>query len=498
MNSQQIPFVQSKVPGSQITPTMNILVTGANGYIGRRLIPVLINNGHRVYASIRDKGRYNNKYNLPDDQILKIDLLETKNNDDLPKEIDATYYLVHSMTGGRGFEEREKKVAENFVKVIERTDCKQIIYLTGIVNADRLSPHLQSRLEVEKILEGGKIPLTALRAGIIVGSGSASFEIIRDLTEKLPVMVAPKWVQTKTEPIAIRNVIQFLTGVLGQEQYHHQSYDISAKEILTYKEMLLGFAKVRGLKRWIFTIPLMTPKLSSYWLYFITSTSYKLASHLVESMKVDVIARPNNLATELGIELIGYEEAVRLAFQRIEQKMVISSWKDAFSTSKTNLDLMDQMEVPVYGCFYDKKKRTLKKDDRQKVLERIWSIGGDTGWYYGTFLWKIRGLLDKFAGGIGLRRGRTHPLEIYPGDALDFWRVIVADKEKGHLLLFAEMKLPGEAWLEFKLKEESDCLILEQNATFRPLGLLGRVYWYLVLPFHYFIFNGLINKISRS
>ena len=477
---------------------MNILVTGANGYIGRRLIPVLISNGHRVYASVRDKGRYNNKYNLPEDQILRIDLLETKNNDRIPAEIDATYYLIHSMTGGRGFEEREKKVAENFIKLIEKTKCKQIIYLTGIVNADRLSPHLQSRLEVEKILEGGKIPLTALRAGIIVGSGSASFEIIRDLTEKLPVMVAPKWVQTKTEPIAIRNVIQFLTGVLGQEQYYNRSYDISAKEIFTYKEMLLGFAKVRGLKRWIFTIPLMTPKLSSYWLYFITSTSYKLASHLVESMKVDVIARPNNLATELGIELIGYEEAVRLAFLRIEEKMVISSWKDAFSTSKTDPDLMGQVEVPRYGCFYDKKTRKLKKADQQKVIERIWSIGGDTGWYYGTFLWKIRGMLDKFAGGIGLRRGRTHPFEIYPGDALDFWRVIIADKEKGHLLLFAEMKLPGEAWLEFKLREESDHLILEQNAIFRPLGLLGRIYWYLVLPFHYFIFNGLINKISKS
>ena len=370
---------------------------------------------------------------------------------------------------------------------------KQVVYLSGIVNSDDLSKHLESRKNVEDILSGNTFALTTLRAGIIVGSGSASFEIIRDLVEKLPVMITPRWLKTKCQPIAIRNVIDFLSGVLGKTETYNQSYDIGGPDILSYKDMLLRFAKIRGLKRRILVVPLMTPKLSSYWLYFVTSTSYALAKNLVNSMKVEVICRPNNLAELLGIKLIDYNTSIKMAFGKIEQNQVLSSWKDAQTSGILSKGLSQYIEVPVNGCFKD--IRTIQLKNAAQALDKVWSIGGKTGWYYGNHLWKIRGFLDQLIGGVGMRRGRRSSLDIFPGDALDFWRVLLADKKEKRLLLYAEMKLPGEAWLEFKI-DEKNCLI--QTATFRPLGILGRLYWYAVLPFHGFIFKGMIGKLSEE
>lgn len=476
---------------------MNILLTGANGYIGQRLLPVLLEENHHIYACVRDPNRMTNVVKTPNLNIIQLDLLCTPDPGKLPENIDVAFYLVHSMAGSGDFQEKEERSASNFLKLLEGTNCKQIIYLSGIVNADELSKHLSSRLAVEKTLGYGVIPLTVLRAGIIVGSGSASFEIIRDLVEKLPVMIAPRWLDTKCQPIGVRNVIHFLCGVMGKEKHFNKKYDVGGPDILTYKEMLLQFAEVRGLKRWIFTLPVMTPRLSSYWLYFITSTSYSLATHLVDSMKVDVIAEPNNLAKELNIDLQSYKEAVKLAFRRIEQHMVVSSWKDAFISSNLTSELMKYMEVPAFGCFKDEKSRPIGKE-KDKVINTLWSIGGHTGWFYANFLWKIRGYMDKLVGGVGLRRGRTSNIAIYPGDALDFWRVLVADKKEGRLLLFAEMKLPGEAWLEFNITHSDGQYHLQQTATFRPLGIWGRIYWFGVLPMHYFVFNGMINNIINS
>jgi hypothetical protein len=349
---------------------------------------------------------------------------------------------------------------------------------------------------VEEILRTGDIPVTALKAGIIVGSGSSSFEIIRDLTEKLPVMIAPRWLNTKTQPVAIRNVLQYLVGVLMLKETFNQSYDIGGPDILTYKQMLLQFAEVRGLKRYVITIPVMTPKISSYWLYFVTNTSFRLASNLVNSMKVEVIAEKNNLNDLLKINPITYKEAVALAFQRIEQNSVISSWKDSFVSSHKENSLFDHIKVPTKGCFRDKRQKLIFTSADQ-VLDNIWSIGGDRGWYYANLLWQFRGFLDKLFGGVGLRRGRTNVKTITAGDTLDFWRVLVADKEKRRLLLYAEMKLPGEAWLEFRVIRKKDRYYMQQAATFRPKGLWGRLYWYFFLPFHYFIFNGMANNIAR-
>ena len=474
---------------------MKILVTGATGYIGKRIIPLLLNDGHTIVCPVRDKKRAQEYYKEQENiELIEADFLNAHSLMAIPKDIDVAYYLIHSMSNSaREFHIMEEKCAFNFKRFAKTTQLKQVIYLSGITNDTKLSKHLLSRKNVEKMLESGDYALTTFKAGIIVGSGSSSFEIIRDLVEKLPIMIAPKWLNTRTQPIGIRDVLSFLHKALGNEKLYNTSYDIYGPEILTYKEMLLQFAKVRKLKRWIFTVPVMTPRLSSYWLYFVTSTSYKLASSLVNSMGVEVIGNKSNINKILGIEPMTYKTAVELAFKKIEQNSIISSWKDSYiSSGKLKKFVHEFINVPEYGCFKDYKKR--KITDRDYVLDRIWAIGGETGWYYGTFLWKIRGFIDQFFGGAGLRRGRRHPTELNAGDALDFWRVIFADKEKGKLLLYAEMILPGEAWLEFKIKDN----YLYQTATFRPVGLAGRLYWYSVLPFHWFVFNGMISNINKK
>jgi uncharacterized protein YbjT (DUF2867 family) len=473
---------------------MRILLTGATGYIAQRLLPVLLEQEHEVICCLRDKNRFNAE-SFPSSKlsVIEVDFLKPDTLLNIPKDIDVAYYLIHSMSSTTGdFTSMESKAAENFMEGIALTNAKQIIYLSGIVNEKQLSKHLRSRQNVENILSSGRIPLTTLRAGIIVGSGSASFEIIRDLVEKLPIMIAPRWLNTKCQPIAIRNVIEFLAGVLSRVETFNHSYDIGAPDILSYKQMLLQFAEVRGLKRRVYVVPVMTPRLSSYWLYFVTSTSFVLAKNLVDSMKVEVVCRPNNLAEMLGIELIPYKKAIAMAFDKIEQNEVVSSWKDAMSSNVLNKGLAQYIEVPVNGCFKDVRKVSLANPE--SAINKIWAIGGNTGWYYGNWLWGVRGLLDKMVGGVGLRRGRRSPTLIRAGDSLDFWRVLLASKDQKRLLLYAEMKLPGEAWLEFRINDNT----LEQIATFRPLGLWGRLYWYAVWPFHGFIFKGMINEIAKA
>jgi len=477
---------------------MKILLTGANGYIGRRLLPVLIMQGHEVICLVRDKRRIELEEKLISKvKFYEADLLKPSQLGNLPKDIDAAYYLVHSLgSSSSSFEQMEKDTSQNFVNAINTTNCKHIIYLSGISNDESLSKHLSSRKNAESILAQANAPLTVLRAAIIIGSGGASFEIIRDLVEKLPVMVAPKWLRTRCQPIAIRNVINYLSGIIGKEESYGKTYDIGGPDILTYKEMLLIFAKVRGLKRYIITLPVLTPRLSSYWLHFVTATSYKIASSLVDSMRNEVIVQNKGIDQIVQQELIPYSDAVKMAFDRIAQNEVVSSWKDAFVSSIIDTDLMEFIKVPTYGCFTDKRSTTFERS-RSEVLQNIWEIGGDRGWYYWNFLWKIRGYMDKAVGGVGLRRGRRSPDQLVAGDSLDFWRVLVADKEEGRLLLLAEMKLPGEAWLEFKLSKENGKNKITQTATFRPHGLLGRMYWYSVYVFHEFIFNGMMNRIIQ-
>jgi uncharacterized protein YbjT (DUF2867 family) len=470
---------------------MRILLTGATGYIGKRLLPILIDQGHDIVCCVRDL----NRFFVPVPyrarvSVVEVDFLKKESLTVIPSDIDAAYYLIHSMSSSAdNYDKLEKESALNFVAQINKTRAQQVIYLSGIVNDDTLSKHLSSRKKVEEILNTGTYAMTTLRAGIIVGSGSSSFEIIRDLVNKLPVMITPKWLNTRCQPIAITDVLEFLSKSLLNPLTYDQSFDIGGPDVLTYKEMLLGFAKAKNLKRWIFTVPVMTPKLSSYWLYFVTSTSYKLASALVSSMKVEVVCKDTRINELLGVTPMPYELALSRALIKIESDTVASSWKDSLVSGRFKSNISTYLKVPKKDCYIDRRKKEII--NRAYTINQIWSIGGETGWYYGDWLWDLRGFIDKLYGGVGSRRGRTNKHDIHAGDSLDFWRVLYADKEKGKLVLFAEMKLPGEAWLEFKIIGNT----LYQSATFKPRGIWGKIYWYSVLPFHGFIFKGMLNKL---
>lgn len=472
---------------------MKILLTGATGYIGKRLLPILVTQGHEVICCVRDK----NRFYCPEEfrknvSVIEVDFLKIETLTAIPTSIDAAYYLIHSMSDtDKNYDDLEKLSAENFVYSIDKTAATQVIYLSGIVNDKSLSKHLSSRKKVEDVLNYGKFALTTLRSGIIVGSGSASFEIIRDLVNKLPVMITPKWLNTKCQPIAISDVLDFLSKSLLNPVTYDKSFDIGGPDILTYKEMLLGFAKAKNLKRWIYTVPIMTPKLSSYWLYFVTSTSYKLASALVSSMKVEVVCSDNVINDLLGVNPMTYEHALSRALIKVNEDKVASSWKDSLVSGRFNSNMSEFLKVPKKDCYIDRRKKQI--ENRDFTIEKIWSIGGENGWYYGDWLWNLRGFIDKLYGGVGSKRGRTNKHDIHSGDALDFWRVLYANKEEGKLVLYAEMKLPGEAWLEFKIIHNT----LYQAATFKPKGIWGKMYWYAILPFHGFIFNGMLNKLIR-
>jgi uncharacterized protein YbjT (DUF2867 family) len=477
---------------------MKVLLTGSTGYIGKRLLNNLSATGHDVTCFVRNLERLI----VPDSSNAKvsgheIDLLKPIPDHLNSLDIDVAFYLVHSMSSSIGqFMEEEALSARNFASFISKTNCQQIIYLSGISNSDKLSRHLQSRRNVEDLLRESGKHLTVLRAGIIVGSGSASFEIIRDLMEILPVVVAPAWVKTQCQPLGVADVLKYLTGCMLNPQTYDDIFDIGGPEILSYKQMLLQYAEVRGLKRWIGVIPFFSPRMSSYWLYFVTSTSYYLAVNLVDSMKVEVVCKDNRLQQMLGIQPLTYQEACKRALARINLDTVASSWTDAVSMAKGN-QLFGYLDLPTFGILHDRRSLRLEGDP-DKVLNRIFSIGGETGWYFADWIWNIRGVIDKMVGGVGLRRGRRNATDLNPGDALDFWRVLIADRENNRLLLFAEMKVPGEAWLEFKIGMRDDGLYLTQTATFMPKGLSGRLYWWLLLPIHLVMFQGMIKAIVRS
>lgn len=475
---------------------MDIFIAGTTGYIGKRLMPYLLEKGHHIFALSRGAGRTE----VPPHQVnnfteIQGDLLEGL--PPLPNNIDIAYYLVHSMKDSSDFAELEAKAATNFVTALKKTKAKQIIFMSGIANEQNMSVHIQSRLHVEELFKKSGIPTTILRAGIVIGSGSASFEIIRDLVEKLPIMVAPKWVLNRCQPIAIYDVIYYLSAVSGPKCYN-QTFDIGGPDILTYRDMLLILAKVRGLKRWIINIPFLSPRLSSYWLYLVTATNFFLARTLVDNLANNFICKDQRIQEIFSHKCLSYQESIERAFEKIAENTVVSGWRDALSASGFKPDFNHYMQVPKEGCLFDHHSFKFTGDP-QKVLERIWSIGGKTGWYGTDPLWNIRGLIDRALGGSGLRRGRTRTNQILPGDAIDFWRVLVADKSKQRLLLYAEMKLPGEAWLEFRIESYGNNHELHQTATFRPKGVFGRLYWYILLPFHKIIFPQMgKNMIKRA
>jgi len=470
-----------------------ILVTGATGFIGKRLISVLLKAGHEVYALVRVKGTQVFPDDTPHLTYIWGDLSESDTLQTLPQDIEVAYYLMHSMSEVMGdFVELEKKVAQNFVISLSKTKIKQIVYLGGIIPQQKLSRHLQSRLAVENILKESGIPTTILRSSIIMGEGGASFEIIRDLVEKLPFMIAPKWIHSLCQPIAIKDILFYLKGVILRKECLNKTFDLGGPDILSFKQMLLQFAKVRGLKRYIISVPLLTPRLSSYWLAFVTSVRFSLAYYLVESMKADTYCKDQRIHQILPHSCLSYVESIKLAFLNISQNEVTSTWMDSWEIHGQNPDIQKYIEVPKKGVLSNYQTVHIKAPV-EPILRKVWSSGCNSGWYAFTWACKLRGFVDKLAGGLGLSRGRRHPLDIQAGDSIDFWRVLKADLKEKHLILYAEMKLPGEAWLEFKI-DDTDPAKLMQTATFRPKGLLGRIYWYLLVPFHYFIFG----RMARS
>lgn len=477
-----------------------VLIVGANGYVGARLCAQLAENGKQVVAFVRNKDRLKLPKHLRDKiEVVEGDLLQRKSLDIIPEDIDCVYYLVHSLASVyKNFAELEEKSARYFLDRIEKTKAKKIIYLSGLSAKGKKSEHMRSRHKVEEVLVEGSIPVVGIRAGIIIGSGSASFELIRDLVEKLPIMIAPRWINSKCQPIGIADVLFYLEQIGNLDIKENKRLDIGGPERLSYKEMMMGYARVRGLKRSIFTVPVLTPRLSSLWLVLVTSTNLYIAKRLIESLKSDAVCEDLSIGSLVPHQCLSYKEMLERAFDKIEQNNILSSWKDAVNKSSINLLVDSYIQVPEFGCKRDVQVRKYNRS-KEEIIHRLWTIGGRNGWYYMDWAWSIRGVIDKFVGGVGLRRGRRSAEDLETGDALDFWRVIKSDKEKGKLVLYAEMKLPGEAWLSWTIKQKEDGKVqIKQIATFRPKGVLGRLYWYAMWPFHIFVFKGLCNKIGNG
>ena len=382
-----------------------MLLTGANGYVGLRLLPELLEAGHEVVCLVRDRRRFpSGDFAGGKVMVVEGDLLDCASLGGLPEDVEAAYYLVHSMGAGtERFQELDRESAGNFREAMERTRVRQIIYLSGIVPEGgdaSLSPHLRSRLEVERVLGAGGIAVTTLRAPIIVGSGSASFEIIRDLVEKLPVMVAPRWLKTRCQPIAIRNVTAYLLGVLDLPAAMGGSFEIGGPEVLTYREMLLRYGKRRGLRRLILTVPVMTPRLSSYWLFLVTSTSFPLAQALVDSMKHEVVCGEERIRGLVPQDLLSYEEAIDRALTKIAQNRVPSTWFDALASGRLDSKLLGQIKPPEFGVLRDERRFDIV-DSNEECVRRIWGLGGRAGWYYFDWAWSLRGWVDVGVTGTG-------------------------------------------------------------------------------------------------
>ena len=474
---------------------LRVLVTGASGYIGTRLVGALFEAGYAVTAIVRRKERFNPE--LVASMGNRLDLQEADFSEEvnlpLSQRFVAAYYLMHSMASHRDYADPERDCARHFRGWIDRLDVGKIIFLGALrPSGQGLSEHLKSREQVRDELALANVPLTVLRASIVVGSGSASFEMIRDLVEKLPVMITPKWVRTECQPIAVRNVIHYLVAAAGSEKVNGGDFDIGGPDILTYGQLLDGYAKVRGLKRFMIPVPFFSPRLSSHWLHFITSTNFYLAQSLVGSLRMRTVCQNNEIEKLLPQRLFSYEEALQRAFSKIAQNRVPSTWYDSLVSGRLTHAQLQNVQVPEHGILVD--QQTVAVEDSAACLDNIWSLGGERGWPSMNWAWKIRGKMDKLAGGIGLRRGRRHPTELRNGDALDFWRVLLADRGQGRLILYAEMRLPGEAWLEFKVEEKR----LIQRAVYRPRGVFGRLYWWMTVPFHWILFPRMAKRLAED
>lgn len=478
-----------------MTPPSLVLVTGATGYIGGRLVPRLLETGYRVRVLVRDASRLQGRSWASRVEVVQGDVLDPASLPPAMQDVFAAYYLIHSMAG-ENFHERDLAAARNFGAAAAAAGVQRLIYLGGLGDpkAD-LSQHLRSRQQTGQALAESGVPVTEFRAAIVVGSGSVSFEMIRNLTERLPAMICPQWVYTRVQPIAIRNVLDYLATALIVPESAGRVIEIGGTDILTYAQMMLQYAEVRGLRRWLLSVPVLTPRLSSYWVHWMTPVPAEIARPLIEGLRNEVIVRDDSARRLFpSIQLMDYRSAVARALAKLDAREVETTWSDALASSsgdKPSVVLKNQE-----GMITERRQIEVTAS-LHNVYSAFTGLGGERGWLYWNWAWQVRGLLDRLVGGVGLRRGRRPSIDLRVGDAIDFWRVEAADPDR-MLLLRAEMKVPGRAWLRFEASPLSEGRsLLQQTAFFAPKGLSGLLYWYILYPVHRTIFSGLVRSLAR-
>lgn len=470
---------------------MRILIVGASGYVGGRLVALLAAQGHALRLASRDPRGLKERF--PDADVARVDLLDPETLPPALEGIDTAYYLAHSMAGGEaGFEIRDVRAARNFGSHARESGIRHIVYLGGLGDPESdLSPHLSSRQEVGAELASHGVPVTEFRAAVIIGSGSASFELLRSLVEHLPVMVTPRWVRTLCQPIAIRDVLDYLAGAAGHPE-RAGIVEIGGPDVLSYADMMHTYARLRGMRRYMIPVPVLSPRLSSYWCNLVTPVPASIARPLIEGLRNEVVVRDPEPAMAFGVEPTSFELAVKRAIDRRDRHDVETTWFDSLGLpGRPDLDQDENRE----GMVLDRQRRRVRAP-ADVVFREIERLGGEAGWPYGNLLWRVRGLMDRVVGGPGMRLGRRDPSHVRVGDAVDFWRVEEVRPDE-LLRLRAEMRLPGRAWLQYEVADEPAGTRLVQTAFFEPKGLSGRLYWYAMMPAHLFIFRGQIREIVR-
>lgn len=474
-----------------------VLVTGATGYVGGRLVPALLKSGYRVRVLVREADRLKGRSWQNQVEVTVGDVFKPETLPAAMKDVQVAYYMIHSMMDSPEFHERDLIAAKNFGNAAKRCEVKRIIYLGGLGDPEAdLSKHLRSRQQTGEVLRQSGVPIIEFRAAIIVGSGSVSFEMIRYLTERLPVMICPQWVYTRVQPISIHNVLEYLTAALEIHQGSGKIIEIGGKDVLSYGEMMRKYAEVRGLKRWLIPVPVLTPHLSSHWVHWITPIPSEIARPLIEGLRNEVILHDDQ-AKQLFPEInpMGYRQAVERALDRLNADTIESRWSDSISSSLG--DAPSVLLANREGMIVEQRQKVIDAPP-EAVYREFTSLGGDRGWLYMDWAWQVRGFIDRMFGGVGLRRGRRNAQDVRVGDALDFWRV-ESVQFPNLIRLRAEMKIPGDAWLQFKVIPQGEKRTqLVQTAYFAPKGLAGLLYWYLLYPIHSLVFSGLINALVRQ
>ena len=473
-----------------------VLVTGATGYVGGRLAPRLLEAGFRVRVLARDPARLQGREWLDRVEVARGDVLKAESLLAAMASVEVAYYLIHSMSDTADFHQRDLAAAGNFAQAARAAGVRRIIYLGGLGDPDAdLSHHLRSRQETGQALRAAGVPVTEFRSAIVVGSGSVSFEMVRYLTERIPLMICPRWVYTRAQPISIGNVLDYLIAALSAPDSAGQIVEIGGTDVLTYGQMMTGYAEVRGLRRRLLPVPVLTPRLSSYWVHLVTPIPAAIARPLIQGLRNEVIVR-DDAARRLfpTVDPIDYRTAVRHALADLDARSVETAWSDALVTSLG--DTAPIVLTTQQGMIIERRRRIVAAP-ANKVFATFAGLGDRRGWLYADWAWRLRGAIDRLVGGVGLRRGRRDPDDVRVGDAVDFWRVEeVAPSHK--LRLRAEMKVPGRAWLQFEAQPQAeDRTLLLQTAFFAPKGLFGLLYWYLLYPIHSLIFSGMIRRIAQ-